>query len=100
MKKKFDIYPIVIRIHAILLAVFVLGSLFVVITNQAEWLIAFLTIPLINILLIPLTRRNEQFDPSHPIVLILVSLLIGTVFRSFFILSPVVSHTKYFMLMG
>ena len=100
MKKKFDIYPIVIRLHAFLLAAFVLGSLYVVLTNQADWLIAFLTIPLVNILLIPLTRKNEQFDPSNPIVLILVSLLIGTVFRSFFIMSPVVSHTKYFMLMG
>jgi oligosaccharide repeat unit polymerase len=78
----------------------VIGSLYVAIIGQANYLVAFLTVPLINLLLLPITKRGEKFDPTHPVLLILVSLMIGTVLRSFFIVSPLQSDTKFLMLLG
>jgi oligosaccharide repeat unit polymerase len=97
---RISLYSLLIRIHALLIAITVFGCIYVAVTNNGEWIIAFLTIPLINILLIPLTRKGEKFDPTHPILMILMSLVIGTVLRSFFILSPMESDAKFLMLMG
>ena len=95
-----NLYSILIRVHVLLITITVLGCLYVTIIGKTEWLIAFLTIPLINLLILPITRKDEKFDPSHPIFMILVSLMIGTVLRSFFILSPFQSDAKFLMLMG
>jgi oligosaccharide repeat unit polymerase len=97
---RINLYSILIRVHILLLTLTIFGSLYVIAFGQTIWLIAFLTVPLVNLLLIPLTRKNEKFDPAHPLFLILVSLLIGTVLRSFFILSPLQSDAKPLMLMG
>jgi len=97
---RINLYSILIRVHVLLITITVLGCLYVTIIGKTEWLIAFLTIPLINLLILPITRKDEKFDPSHPIFMILVSLMIGTVLRSFFILSPFQSDAKSLMLMG
>lgn len=98
--KKVSLYSILIGVHIILLIITLIGSLYVIAIGDSTWLIAILTIPLINILLLPITRKGERFDPTHPIFLILVSLMIGTVLRSFFIISPLQADTKFLMLLG
>lgn len=85
--------------HILLAAITIGGSLFVLIIGQPNYLIAFLTVPLINMLLMPMTKPGEQFDPTHPLFLILISLMIGTVLRSFFIVSPLEYDTKWLMLL-
>lgn len=95
-----NFYSLLLIVHTLLLVFTLVGSIYVVATGQTDWLIAFLTVPLVNLLLIPLTRKDQKFDPTHPILMILVSLLIGTVFRSFFIISPLQSDVKYLMLLG
>ncbi|HEY6975027.1 MAG TPA: O-antigen polymerase [Chitinophagaceae bacterium] len=97
---RINLYSVIIRVHILLLAITAIGSLAVIAAGHTDWLIPFLTIPLINLLLIPLTHKDEKFDPTHPLLLILVSLMIGTVLRSFFILSPFESDAKPLMLMG
>ena len=98
--KSINLYSIVIRLHVLIIAITVVGVFYVIAIGQTDYLIAFLTLPLINLLLIPLTRRDEKFDPSHPIIMILASLVIGTVLRSFFIISPLQSNAKDLMLLG
>ena len=85
---RINLYTLLVPVHILLIFITVIGSLYVVYINQPEWLIAFVTIPAINLLLIPVTTKGVKFDPTHPIFMILVSLLIGTVLRSFFIISP------------
>lgn len=97
---RINLYSILIRIHILLIAITVFGSIYVIVIKQPSYLLAFITIPLVNILLLPLTSKEQKFDPTHPILLILVSLLIGTVLRSFFILSPLQSDAKFLMLLG
>lgn len=97
---RINLYSLLIRVHVILLFFTVIGSLYVVIIGQANYLVAFLTVPLVNLLLLPITKRGEKFDPTHPVMLILVSLMIGTVLRSFFIVSPLEADTKFLMLLG
>ncbi|HEX5151080.1 MAG TPA: O-antigen polymerase [Parafilimonas sp.] len=97
---RINYYSILIRVHVLLMAITLLGSLYVIVIGAYDYLIAFLTIPLVNILLLPITKKDEKFDPTHPILMILVSLMIGTVLRSFFIFSPLQSDAKFLMLMG
>lgn len=98
--KRINLYSLLIRVHVLLIGFTVIGSLYVIAIGQPNWLIAFLTVPLINLILIPITKKGEKFDPTHPMLMILASLLIGTVFRSFFIISPLQSDAKFLMLMG
>lgn len=97
---KIKLYPVLLLIHVLLILITVVGCLYVATTQSSEWFIALLTIPTINLLLIPITNKSEKFDPTHPIFMILISLLIGTVLRSFFILSPLQSIPKHLMLLG
>lgn len=99
MNQKISFYSILIVVHILLATITLGGSLFVVIIGHPEYLIAFLTIPLVNMLLLPMTKPREEFDPTHPFFMILVSLMIGTVIRSFFIVSPIQYDTKWLMLM-
>jgi oligosaccharide repeat unit polymerase len=100
MNYKVSYYSILLVIHALIAALAVGGSMFVVATGRPEYLLAFLTFPLINLLLLPMTKKGETFDPTHPLLMILVSLMIGTVIRSFYIVSPLQYDTKWLMLMG
>src|SRR5678815_1847014 len=97
---RINLYSLLIRVHVLLIFFTVIGSFYVVAIGEPNYLIAFLTIPLINLLLLPITKRGEKFDPTHPLFLVLVSLMIGTVLRSFFIVSPLQSDTKFLMLLG
>ncbi len=97
---KTKLYHLLLVTHLVLLTITFLGSVYVYITQSPEWIIAFMTIPTINLLLLPITNKSEKFDPTHPIFMILISLLIGTVLRSFFILSPLQSTNKHLMLLG
>ena len=87
-------------VHLILLSITLIGVSYFFLIGETDWVIPFLTIPLINILIIPFSIGKASFDPTHPLLLILVSLLIGTVLRSFFIVSPLQFYTKFLMLMG
>lgn len=98
--KRFNFYSFLLLVHILLIFITVFGSAFVIAIGEPVWLVAFLTIPLVNLLLIPITKKNIQFDPTHPILMILVSLMIGTVLRSFFIISPIQSDAKFLMLLG
>ncbi len=98
--KNIKLYPVLLITHLVLFAITVIGCIYVYFTQSSEWVIAFMTIPTINLLLLPITNKSEKFDPTHPIFMILVSLLIGTVLRSFFILSPLQSTNKHLMLLG
>ncbi len=98
--KRFNYYSLLLVVHFLLIFITVFGSLFVIAIGQSIWLIAFLTVPMVNLLLLPITKKDEQFDPAHPILMVLVSVMIGTVLRSFFILSPYESPAKFLMLMG
>lgn len=98
--RRLNLYSLLVTVHVLLIAITVIGSLYVFAIGKTDWLIPFLTIPIINILLIPITRKGEKFDPTHPIFLILSSLVLGTVIRSFFVVSPMQYDTKFLMLMG
>lgn len=98
--KKLNYYSLLIVVHFLLIFITVFGSIFVIAIGESIWLIAFITIPLVNLLLLPITKKGEKFDPAHPILMVLVSVMIGTVLRSFFILSPYESPAKFLMLMG
>lgn len=87
-------------IHLVLLTITLVGAVYFSLKGDTDWVIPFLTIPLINILILPFSLGRTSFDPTHPLLLILVSLLIGTVLRSFFIVSPLQFYTKFLMLMG
>lgn len=98
--KRFNYYSFLLIVHFLLIFITVFGSAFVISIGQPVWLIAFLTVPMVNLILLPITRKDEKFDPAHPILMVLVSVLIGTVLRSFFIISPYESPAKFLMLMG
>ncbi|MBS1730635.1 MAG: oligosaccharide repeat unit polymerase [Bacteroidetes bacterium] len=98
--KRINYYSLLLVVHFLLIFITVFGSIFVIIIGQPEWLIAFITVPMINLLLLPITKKGEKFDPAHPILMILVSVIIGSVLRSFFIISPYESPAKFLMLMG
>lgn len=98
--KRINYYSLLLVVHFLLIFITVFGSIFVIAIGQPVWLIAFMTVPMVNLLLLPITKKDEKFDPAHPILMILVSVLIGAVLRSFFILSPYESPAKFLMLMG
>ncbi len=99
MNQKISFYSILVMVHILLASITIGGSLYVIAIGQPNYLIALLTVPLVNMLLLPMTKKGEQFDPTHPLVLILMSLMIGTVLRSFFIVSPLQYDTKWLMLL-
>lgn len=76
------------------------GAFYFLINGQVNWIIPFITIPLLNIILLPYKLSVIRKDYFNPILIVLASLLIGTVLRSFFIISPLESKAKHLMLMG
>ena len=98
--KRFSYYSFLLIVHFFLIFITVFGSIYVILIGQPEWLIAFITVPLANLLLLPITRKGVKFDPAHPILMVMVSLMIGTILRSFFIISPLQSDAKFLMLLG
>jgi hypothetical protein len=55
---RINLYSLLIRVHVILIFFTVIGSLYVAIIGQANYLVAFLTVPLINLLLLPITKAR------------------------------------------
>jgi oligosaccharide repeat unit polymerase len=97
--KHIKLFPVLLLTHIVLIAITITASIYIAFIGESQWLIAVLTIPTINLLLLPITYKDVSFDPTHPIFMILVSLLIGTVLRSFFILSDLQSTNKHLMLL-
>ena len=87
-------------IHFVLILTTIIGCIVSLSSNNQKWLIPFLTIPMINIALIPYSYKAIRQDFFNPFLTIIASLTIGTVLRSFFIVSPLQSPTKHLMLMG
>lgn len=88
-------------IHFFSFFIFLIGCFFCFIFGYDKWILPFLTVPMLNIVLIPYSFYNSiRKDFFNPFLGVLVSLTIGTILRSFFIISPLESPTKHYMLMG
>lgn len=87
-------------IHVLLLSLTIVGIVFCGITGAYVWILPFLTIPMLNVILIPYSYLSIRNNLFNPFLLIGAYLLVGTVLRTFFIVSPLESPTKHLMLMG
>lgn len=91
---------LIYSIHLCALVVTVVGLLASYFLGANDWIIPFSTIPMLNIMLIPFEFQKERKDLFNPLIVFIISLLIGTILRSFFIVSDLESKAKPLMLMG